>query len=82
MAVQDCLEGMTAQQEMVKQLVSALEDAARGRGAGLTNLLAEFSNRAAGRPSKEDHHRLKVEVHLLLRASTCPPVCCHHCMWL
>jgi len=61
-SLKDCLEGMTAQQEMVKQLVSALEDAARGRGAGLTNLLAEFSDRAAGRPSKEDHHRLKVEL--------------------
>lgn len=54
---------MTAQQEMVKQLVSALDDAGRGRGAGLTNLLAEFSERAASRPSKEDHLRLKAAVH-------------------
>ena len=75
--MQDCLEGMTAQQEMVKQLVSALEDAARGRGAGLTNLLAEFSDRAAGRPSKEDHHRLKAEVRLFSHTATCPGVCCH-----
>jgi hypothetical protein len=53
---------MTAQQEMVKQLVAALEDVGRGRASGLTNLLAEFSEHAAGRPSREDHARIKAEV--------------------
>lgn len=53
---------MTAQQEMMKQLVASLEDAARGRGSALANLLAEFSDQAAGRPSREDHARVKAEV--------------------
>lgn len=61
-SLKDCLEGMTAQQEMVKQLVAALEDVGRGRASGLTNLLTEFSEHAAGRPSREDHARIKAEL--------------------
>jgi hypothetical protein len=62
LAVQDCLEGMTVQQEMMKQLVSALGEVERGKQAGLANFLTEYGSRIAGRPSKEDHARVKAEV--------------------
>ena len=55
---------MTAQQEMMKQLVSALGEVERGKQAGLANFLNEYGARIAGRPSKEDHARVKAEVTL------------------
>lgn len=53
---------MTAQQEMMKQLVSALGEVERGKQAGLANFINEYASRIAGRPSKEDHARVKAEV--------------------
>jgi hypothetical protein len=53
---------MTAQQEMMKQLVSALGEVERGKQAGLAAFLNEYGARIAGRPSKEDHARVKAEV--------------------
>lgn len=61
-ALRDCLEGMTAQQEMMKQLVSALGEVERGKQAGLSNFINEYASRIAGRPSKEDHARVKSEL--------------------
>jgi hypothetical protein len=60
--LRDCLEGMTAQQEMMKQLVSALGEVERGKQAGLAAFLNEYGARIAGRPSKEDHARVKAEL--------------------
>lgn len=63
---------MTAQQEMMKQLVSALGEVERGKQAGLANFLNEYGARIAGRPSKEDHARVKAEVRC------CSPCLCRH----
>jgi hypothetical protein len=71
--VQDCLEGMTAQQEMMKQLVSALGEVERGKQAGLAAFLTEYGSRIAGRPSKEDHARVKAEVRAAVHTHAgCP----------
>lgn len=78
---QDALEGMTAQQELMKQLVSALAEVERGKQAGLNNFLNEYGARIAGRPSKEDYARVKAEVYFVLLVyfqnpfvfAPCPP---------
>lgn len=67
---------MTAQQEMMKQLVSALGEVERGKQAGLAAFLNEYGARIAGRPSKEDHARVKAEVRPPAMVLLCRrPVC-------
>ncbi len=72
---QDALEGMTAQQELMKQLVSALAEVERGKQAGLNNFLNEYGARIAGRPSKEDYARVKAEVYFVLLVYSQQSVC-------
>lgn len=46
----------------MKELVAAVVDSERGKGASLSALLAEHADRLASRPSKEEHDRLRAEV--------------------
>lgn len=73
MVAQDVLEGVAGQHERMKELVAAVVDAERGKGASLSVLLAEQDRRAASRPSKEDHDRVRSEV----RWNLYPPVYTH-----
>ena len=53
---------MAGQHERMKELVAAVVDSERGKGASLSALLAEHADRLASRPSKEEHDRLRAEV--------------------
>jgi len=53
---------VAGQHERMKELVAAVVDAERGKGASLSALLAEQDKRAASRPLKEDHDRVRSEV--------------------
>ena len=74
---QDVLEGVAGQHERMKELVAAVVDAERGKGASLSALLAEQDKRAASRPLKEDHDRVRSEVCFASPPPSHPQACRH-----
>ena len=49
----------------MKELVAAVADSERGKGASLSALLAEHADRLAQRPSKEENKRLHERIRVM-----------------
>ena len=60
--LKEVLESMTSGYEVMKEVVAALQDTERGKTASMAVLLQQAQERQAGKPSREDHERLRLEV--------------------
>lgn len=60
----------THQFDLLKELVSALQDVERGRPKNLSSLLEEVAARAALKPSAQEAERLRLEVASLRSEAT------------
>ncbi|KAK9909926.1 hypothetical protein WJX75_009604 [Coccomyxa subellipsoidea] len=60
-ALKELLQGMGTQYDLLKEVVAAVQDTERGRQSSINTLLAEVSERAYPKPSREEADRLKQE---------------------